>query len=33
MKDTPSSFYHIDVNTNRKVKEHRKMEITIIIYQ
>jgi hypothetical protein len=31
MKDT-LSFYHIDVSTNRKVKEHGKMEITIILY-
>jgi hypothetical protein len=25
MKDTPSSFYHINVNKNKRVKEHRGM--------
>jgi hypothetical protein len=33
MKDTPSSFYHINVNINKKVEEYRGMKIIIIIYQ
>jgi hypothetical protein len=32
MKDTPSSFYHINVNINKRVKEYRGMEIIIVIY-
>jgi hypothetical protein len=33
MKNTPSSFYHINVNVNRKVKEYRRMKIIVIMYQ
>jgi hypothetical protein len=32
MNDTPSSFYHINVNINKRVKEYRGMEIIIVIY-
>jgi hypothetical protein len=28
VKDTPSSFYHVNVNINKRVKEHRGMKIT-----
>jgi hypothetical protein len=27
MKDTPSSFYHVNMNINKRVKEHRGMKI------
>jgi hypothetical protein len=33
MKDTPSSFYHINMNINKRVKEHRGMKILIVVYQ
>jgi hypothetical protein len=33
MKDTPSSFSHIDVNINKKVEECKGMKIIIVIYQ
>jgi hypothetical protein len=26
MKDIPSSFYHMGMNMNEKVKEHRRMQ-------
>jgi hypothetical protein len=33
MKDTPSSFYHKDVNVNKKMEEYRRMKIIITMYQ
>jgi hypothetical protein len=33
MKDIPSSFQYINMNVNKKVKEHKEIEIIIIMYQ
>jgi hypothetical protein len=32
MKDIPSSFYNININISKKMKEHRGMEIILAIY-
>ena len=33
MKDIPSSFQHINMNANKKVKEHKGIKVIIIMYQ
>jgi hypothetical protein len=33
MKDIPSSFQHINVNVNKKMKEYKRIKIIIIMYQ
>jgi hypothetical protein len=32
MKDTPSSFYNINMNISNKMKEYRGMKIIFVIY-
>jgi hypothetical protein len=32
MKDTPSSFQHINVNANKKAKEYERIKIIIVMY-
>jgi hypothetical protein len=33
MNDIPSSFQHVNVNVNKKVKEHKEIKVIIIMYQ
>jgi hypothetical protein len=33
MKDTPSSFEHINVNVNKKANEYKEIKIIIVMYQ
>jgi hypothetical protein len=33
MTDIPSSFQHINMNVNKKVKEYKGIKVIIIMYQ